>query len=303
MKKNKAVALLTIGCLTVSMCATPVFAADSSASGKKSAASASSKVYEVKYEEGRTNYFNQITEAMGNGGRTVVLEPGHTYHLSGMIRIPSNTTLIAKNTVIIEDKRGSTMISQPDKYRNNSSIKKYNAVHDITINGGTWIGTKKYAIGAVKKLGYYAGCNVVNFLHSRNITIKNGTFYNSYNAHIIEFAGCKNCKIINCNIGQKANGKKGFYKGAADNGAIQLDACTNASNNPQGKTFDGTACRNITIKNNNIYYVTGIECAQRTSKPTVNVKVKGNVIHYHYMPYITKHTKQFKKSGNKTIKY
>lgn len=250
-------------------------------------------------------YWTAIKTAVGNGGKTVKFQPGHTYHISGMIRVPSNTTIDATGATIVEDMPGCTMLSQPDERCNNSKIKGYNAVHDITIKGGTWIGTKKTRAGAGSKEGYKNGCNVVNFLHAKNITIKDATLYNCYNAHIIELTGCKNCKNQNCNIGMTASGKAGFYYGSSNNGAIQLDACTAAVNNPRGRTFDGTPCRNITISGCKIHYPTGIECAQtvRGNKLTTNVKISNNKIWYHYKPYITKHTSRISIKGNKTVKY
>ncbi|MGN1383276.1 MAG: hypothetical protein ACI4W2_10745 [Eubacterium sp.] len=303
MIKKKILGLFTAAVVTMAMSIIPLpaFAAQT--------ADSSSDVQMVTpntaSEQSAYGYYNAIYSAIGEGGHTVKFEPGHTYHISGMIRVPSNTTIDATGATIVEDKAGCTLLSQPDDRVNSSKIKGYNAVHDITIKGGTWVGTKKTRADAASKEGCKEGCNVVNFLHSKNITIKNATFYNCYNAHIIELTGCSNCKILNCSINLNENGKAGFYKGSANNGAIQLDACTSAANNPRGKSFDGTACQNITISGCKIHYTTGIECAQtvKGNKLTRNVKITKNKIWYKYKPYITKHTSKITIKGNKTIKY
>ncbi|MCH4006009.1 MAG: right-handed parallel beta-helix repeat-containing protein [Eubacterium sp.] len=303
MNKKKVLGLFMAAAVTAAMSIIPVPAAF--AAQKADTSSDVQMVTAAPTPTSTAGYFNAIARAVGNGGHTVKFEPGHTYHISGMIRVPSNTTIDATGATIIEDMPGCTMISQPDDRCNNSKIKGYNAVHDITIKGGTWVGTKQTKANATSKEGYKNGCNVVNFLHSKNITIENATLYNDYNAHIIELTGCKNCKIINCKINIKENGKAGFYYGSSNNGAIQLDACTCAANNPRGRSFDGTPCQNITISRCKIHYPSGVECAQtvKGNKITKNVTITKNKIWYKYKPYITKHTANIKIKGNKTIKY
>jgi polygalacturonase len=297
MKKNRITSLITAGILCVTLLAAP-------AALPSSQAHAEQKVYIIKYDSAVKNYFNRFTEAVNSGADVIKFEPGHTYRLDGMFRVPSNTTLDATGAEIVQEMAGGQMIGQPDDRRGKSSLRGYSAVHDITIKGGVWVGTKKYKPGATKKEGYRNGGDVINFIHSRNITLEDMTIYNCYNAHIIEFTGCKNCVIKNCNINIKPNGKPGFYRGSANNGAIQLDACfKKGSGNKNVKPFDGTVCQNIKILNNKIHYTTGIECAQQTSKKTKNVLVKGNTIAYHYKPYIHRFTKGFKAKHNKLKRY
>lgn len=101
----------------------------------------------------------------------------------------------------------------------------------------------------------------MNFIHAKNITIKNATIYNSLNAHLIEYCGVKNGSITGCTLGayRTKNGKlkKGYASGAAYRGAVQLDFCGSAANNPLAGSFDGTVCRNIKITNNYFWNQTG----------------------------------------------
>lgn len=253
--------------------------------------------------KGTTDY-NRITAALRGGNKTVKLVDGATYYICGTLDVYSNTVFDAGTAKIIQTKPGATMVRQDRNTLKKS--KGYNAIHDITLDGGTWVGTTKYRADAGSKEGFKMGANVMNFLHAKNITIKNATIYNVYNAHLIELTGVANSKIENCNLGMyKTNGKwkTGFYKGSKNNGAIQLDACYSASNNPQGGYFDGTPCKNITISKNNIKYVSGIETAQKTKKKASNVIMKYNNIKYKHKPYILKNVVKAKKYKDKVSKY
>lgn len=296
---KKSTLLLAAGLLLAGLAALPAAAQAKNVQP----AGRARKTVTIRYKKGTKSYFNEIKAAIGKGGRTIRFQPGHTYHVLGMIRVPSNTTIIAKGAKIVEDKVGTTMLRQPDNRIENDKIHGYNAVKNITIDGGTWVGTKKCLPNAHKKEGWRDGADVVNFIHAKDITIKNATFYNVYNAHVIELTGCKNCKILNCRINVKPNGKPGFYKGYFNNGGIQLDACYSSNNNPHAARFDSTACRDILIQGNIIRYTVGIECAQETTKDTKNIQVTGNTIYYHYMPCITKHTQNFVTQNNTEIPY
>lgn len=244
-----------------------------------------------------------LRHALQGGNVKVRLEKGGVYKTNGSLRIKSNTVIDATGAKIIETKAGSALIYPAVDIINKSKNKGYRAMHDITIKGGTWVGVKKAAPGAKSKEGYKMGANAMTFIHGRDITIKNATIYNVYNAHVIEFIGVRNGKIINCNIGCNAKGRRGYYHGSANNGAIQLDSCSGSWNNGNCRPFDGTPCRDITISGNRIVYTTGIETAQRTKKNASHIRIKNNTIRYHYKAYILKHVSHLKKSGNKTSRY
>lgn len=244
--------------------------------------------------------FGQINYYTRQGGYRVKLNPG-TYYINGMLRLNSNTYLDAGSAVIYETQNGAKMVTQPDDRTSIDGAKMhgYSAVHDITVNGGTWFGSKKYRVGAMVKNGQKNGPNVMNFLHATNITIKNATICNSLNAHLIELCGVKNGVISGCTLGayrtSKGKLKKDYYEGAAYRGAIQLDYCGSAANNPVAGAFDGTACRNIKITGNYFWHKTGVQAAPATrsvslSKNTFRCNTPYTGIHY-------------KTSKNKTVKY
>lgn len=300
--KRRILTMLSIAAISFGMLVVPTFADVQTRADKPVIRKAATEKV-VKYNASTRNYFSDINGALGSGGKRVVIEPGHTYHIDGMLRVPSNSTIVAKGATIIEDRDGCTLMSQPDERTNKKSIRGYNAVKNIKIIGGTWIGTRRPRADAAKKEGFKMGANTINFLHSKNITFENVTVYNAYNAHLVELTGCKNVIFKNCRIGLKKNGKPGAYHGSSNNGAIQLDACYTSSNNPRGAAFDGTACRDIKFYNCCFHYPTAIECAQRTRQLTRNVLVKGCRIEYRYTPFIHRNTVNFKASKNKLKRY
>lgn len=273
-----------------------------------SAVSAKSiKTITVEPKGNGENDWTPITNALKGGNVTVKLVPGKTYHIYGVLDCYSNTTLEATGAKIIEDKPGSCMVRQTRTRIEKKSLKGYSAVHDITVIGGTWVGTTKHAPDAKSKEGYKMGGNVMHFLHAKNITISNATLYNCYNAHLIEFTGVYNGKIENCTLGYHKNSsgkiKTGFYKGSDNNGCIQLDSCSGSFNNAHCLPYDGTPCKKIVISGNSMKYTTGIETAQRTKKDASYITIEKNKIRYRYKSYILKNVLHVKKKGNKVSKY
>lgn len=252
--------------------------------------------------------FNEIAAYSEEGGYKIILSPG-TYYINGQLRLNSNTYLKADGAKIIEVQNGSRLITQPYDRNGYKQRKGYDSVHDITIDGGTWAGTKKFAdYGVNIKNGQKTGPNVINFWHARNITIKNLCVYNAVNAHLIELCGVKNARIIGCHIGcrktKDGSLKRGCSKGDIYRGAIQLDFCSK-SGNRHSEPFDGTTCRNVTIKDNYIWYRTGIQIANDSSKTTNDVKVKDNILRckYAWTNVSMRKARGFKESGNKRKKY
>lgn len=257
--------------------------------------------------EGSNKDFNNIAYYTEAGGYHIILHEG-TYYINGQLRLNSNTYLDATGCKMIETKNGSRLLTQPYDRDGYKQAKGFGSIHDITINGGTWVGTKKLLDSNVNvKNGQKTGANVINFWHAKNITIENLSVYNEYNAHLIELCGVKNGKILNCNIGcYKKDGKmkRGFSTGDKLRGAIQLDFCSK-SGNRSSQPFDGTTCQNITIKGNYIWHPTAIQIANDSRKKTKNVTVKNNTLRCKNKWVSGRMNKVtgFKQSGNKVKKF
>ena len=251
---------------------------------------------------------NAIAGYTEDGGYHIILKKG-TYYVNGQLRLNSNTYLEAEGAKIVEVQNGSRLLTQPYDRDGYKAKKGYGSIHDVTINGGTWVGTKKFADSNVNvKNGQKTGANVINFWHAKNVTIKNLTVYNAVNAHLIELCGVKNAKILNCHIGcyKDSSGKlkKGYSTGDVYRGAIQLDYCSR-SGNRHSEPFDGTTCNGVRIGGNYIWYRTAVQIANDSSKTTKNVQVKNNTLRcrYTWTSVSMRKAAGFKASENKTLKY
>lgn len=169
---------------------------------------------------------------------TVNLIDGATYIIGGKdkgaIDIDSNTTINAKSAVIKQINTGKGIFKT-----GNVNAGGYKAMVNVTINGGTYI-------GSTKKSGSFS---LLKFFHGNNIKISGATFKNVYCGHLLEIAGCKNVVIENCYFGGKTSGTN------VKNEAVQIDNCSEGCLTlPSKKSYDNTACENITFRNNTVVY-------------------------------------------------
>jgi hypothetical protein len=177
-------------------------------------------------ESGQTDY-KAIMKALKEDG-AVVLEDGSTYYLKTNLWVGSNQSITAT---------GATIISNSGTFRNKPTKTNYKSVSNFTVNGGTW----------KSKNASFDG-SLIQFSHSKNITIKNATIYSNYAGHGIELVACKNVKINNCTL-------KPLGKCAKDcvEEQIQIDIATPVTAPTvatYGKQFvKGQTCQNITITN------------------------------------------------------
>ena len=78
--------------------------------------------------------------------------------------------------------------------------------------------------------------------HASNVIVENITSKNIPASHALEFAGCKECKAINCLYTEER------YTATADYALIQVEH-TGEANAPLMQPYDNTVCKNITIEN------------------------------------------------------
>ena len=159
--------------------------------------------------------------------------PQGTYKLDTLLKVFSYTTIQMEGCTLVRDTE-KTMLRigyEDDKYSG------YNGMRDITIIGGCFDGNGENAAceGALIRMG-----------HGQNITMRNVTLKNAYNAHHCEMAACKNVLIENCTF-------EGFYSNkkdpvnAANNEALQFDIMHLSKQFPKYPTLDDTPCANVTV--------------------------------------------------------
>lgn len=175
---------------------------------------------------------------------TINLISGKTYIIGGKkngvekgaLEVDSNTTINAKGATIKQINPGKGIF----KTTQSATGGGYSAMVNVTINGGTYY-------GSTKKSNTFS---LVKFFHGNNIKITNASFKNVYTGHLLELAGCKNVLVENCYFGGKYSEK---YN--TKNEAVELDNCSEGCLTlPSKKSYDNTACQNITFKNNTVVF-------------------------------------------------
>ncbi len=205
-----------------------------------------------------------LDEAIGSNMPITVIIPKGYYYLYGKLRIWSNTTIKAESGAVMTfmskddgnmlygvhyESDGSVCMGSGSQYKY-CQIGKYDQIHDITIQGGTW------------NRNSAAGCNscVLRLCHGENITLKDATFMKSTN-HLVNLSGTRNVTITNCTFKDNVkytgdvkefwgstnrNDSKAVKKRYAQLEAVHLDH-VNANGEPNTYPSDGTPCKNIQI--------------------------------------------------------
>lgn len=213
-------------------------------------------------KSGKEDLIN-ITAALEDDG-SVVLQNGGVYYIKGTLYVKSNQSITAT---------GATVITENGAIRNIPTAVNYNSISNFTLDGGTW---KNSSSEGFKK-------TMMQFSHSKNITIKNATVECNYEGHALEILACKNVTVEKC----KLLGVGKVVKNSCEE-QLQIDIATPKTAPTLveygSKFVSGQTCKNITIKNNTIRGSRGI-CANYAStenkyinKFHKNIKIIGNKV-------------------------
>lgn len=170
----------------------------------------------------------------GQYNLTVVLPAGE-YHLTKGLTVYSNTTIRAEE--------GSYFIKEFDytPFIANDTTNDpggYDASENITVIGGVW--------NANQEAYHIQGIECFRFIHAKNITVQDAEIMNvPEGSHLITLAGVDTALVEN-------NVLHG-YTGEMGKEAIHLDIVHDETMVPGTDNYDDTACRNITIQNNEVY--------------------------------------------------
>lgn len=183
-------------------------------------------------EELRQELMKQKNGAYGH--LTITVTPG-IYNVDSIIPLYSNTTINAVGAEFRLSKGSAwrTIIGTQNQ-EDNDEKGGYGYANNIKINGGVYDGQ-----GGSGEL--------IRFIHSQNIVIKNVTVKNvSDDPHLITLAGVKNATIENSEL-------SGFVGRGKPKEAIHIDVVHDSNMVPGTKVYDDTACQNIVIKNNIVH--------------------------------------------------
>lgn len=180
-----------------------------------------------------TRFQNTLNEIRDNGGGTLYVLPGN-YEIKSRIKIYDNTTIIMTNqTKLLRCHNGGFF----DNGDPNNNVGGYDGVSNITIIGGTldnnYENIDKYPTKQI---------NMIALRHAKNITIKDLTFRNGITVHCVDMNGSKDVMFDGCRFEGYVNLNNASYKEA-------LQISEYVTGGIDGGIFDGTPCKNITVKN------------------------------------------------------
>lgn len=205
--------------------------------------SASNKnVITVTLGSSASQNYSRLSQALRKGSRqkkTVRIAQKGTYKVgksgsSAILHLLPNTDLDLNGATLVRAGQMSNLFlvaNQNDSY----SGTGYNMCKNVTVRNGTLDGSG----------GSKTECNLVNIAHATNVVFSNVTFQNCRANHLLEFSGCRDCRVENCTF-------TGFRPGSNANEpgeAIQLDISYNGANTSWNGLYqaDNTPCKNITI--------------------------------------------------------
>ena len=164
-------------------------------------------------------------------GRNLNIIKGN-YYVNGtaenasFIALPANSIIDFNYSVITLD--GYAFITN---YKPNGIYPGYTGPSNIIFKNATIITGENNQLFSHIRIG-----------HATNVIIENITSKNIPASHALEFAGCKECKAINCIYTEEK------YTATDDYTLIQIEH-TGEANAPLMQPYDNTVCENITIEN------------------------------------------------------
>lgn len=151
-------------------------------------------VYKAKHSSANRDYYvlrSYLERLERTKGGTLTLKAG-TYHVAGILFIPSNVTVRLSDGVTIKKYKApstNSLFHFVPSSKSYSKITKYNGTHDSKLVGkGT----------AVIDLRYVKEGLAIAMGHNKNITVSGITFKNMYSGHFIELDANYNAVIKNC---------------------------------------------------------------------------------------------------------
>ncbi len=167
-----------------------------------------------------------------------VTVPAGTYTSNAGLRVYSHTTVLMEGATIRHTDSSTTMLrlgrrkADWEDANDGEGHPGYSGFSDITFEGGTFDG------GFLQQA-------IMRFGHSTNITLRNVTFRNILNAHMIEIGGCKDVLFERCTFANF----RGNWEASTNYEALQLEIVSTQGNHFNGYNPDNdeTPCENITV--------------------------------------------------------
>lgn len=137
----------------------------------------------------------QAIDELPEGG-VLYLKDG-TYPLESVIVFKENMTLKLSDNAILLNRRPESNPTMAFNHPYNHNEAKGN--NNIVIEGGIWeLNGQLNEDGTPKNLPNLESINALGFGYASNITVRNVTFRDCYNGHVIQIAGCDQVTLENC---------------------------------------------------------------------------------------------------------
>lgn len=155
------------------------------------------KKYKVDLESGAdvSVLLQQAIDELPDGG-ILFLRDG-TYPLESVIVFKENMTLKLSDNAVLLNRRPESNPTMAFNHPFNHNEAKGNS--NIVIEGGIWdLNGQLNEDGTPKNLPDLASVNALGFGYASNITVRNVTFRDCFNGHVIQIAGCDQVTLENC---------------------------------------------------------------------------------------------------------
>jgi parallel beta-helix repeat protein len=177
-----------------------------------------------------------LDAAYAAGGGTVVIPAGKVYGISTFLAVRARTTVWAYGATI----KAIGTAGLLRNFLSTETFAAYNGHSHIRIFGGTWdANASDGTTGTVTGM-----TNALNFVHARDITVRDATIKNVSSAHALEFNAVDGGRALDCRFegfrDNSGNGSRSFAE------AVQIDISVSGSSSIG--EFDGTPSRNILVK-------------------------------------------------------
>ena len=155
------------------------------------------KKYKVDLESGAdvSALLQQAIDELPDGG-ILFLRDG-TYPIESFIVLKENMTLKLSDNAILLNRRPESNPTMAFNHPFQHNEAKGN--NNIVIEGGIWdLNGQLNEDGTPKNLPNLESTNALGFGYASNITVRNVTFRDCFNGHVIQIAGCDQVTIENC---------------------------------------------------------------------------------------------------------
>ncbi|MFB7212692.1 right-handed parallel beta-helix repeat-containing protein [Streptomyces sp. NPDC056255] len=170
------------------------------------------------------------------GGGTVVIPAGKVYGVGTFLVVYDNTTIYAYGATLRAIGTGAGLLRN---FLSSETFAGYSGHSHITVLGGTWDGNAvDGASGTVNSV-----TDVLNFIHARDITVRDATVTNTSSAHALEFNAVDGGRVLNCRFLGFKDTSPEQNRGTSE--AIQLDMAKAGSSSIGD--FDNTPAKNIVV--------------------------------------------------------